>query len=914
MGKGSNTSTTNSSSSSYTRPDDNAYQQYLALMNRASGVAATPYEGYGGETVAPINQQQQAGIGTINSTVANAQPLNAAAINQYMDPYTSSVIDATQRDFDVQNERGLSQVKGNAASQGALGGDREAVAAALTKEGQTRAQSPVIAGLRSAGYQSAVKTAEDQQKFGLQAGLAGGQAQVGAGTLQQQTQQAQDTQARQDYFQKQGYPFQVAQWLAQMTTGVGSQMGGTGTNTGTATTQGPTPNPWSQVAGLGLTAASMFAARGGRVGGVHRFADGGALRLSPEEMDTFHEWRERNGYASGGGPWAGADSWVPQVSGIAAGRGAPGAPSLPSAPSAPKQQGMSADQMKGIGAAGKKAFGAYDNWMSTGDKDVSLADLGSATRPLPGLDAYDYEGGGFGGNEMFAARGGRIRSLAVGGVGASRPAYDDDVINPDEPFRMPDRPSEDEEAPAVAAWRSGVDRDRGAGQTATPAAGLPSEVLSGRSRAAPETDEEPADASAEPMGYVSAPRPQRGVASSAYAPEASGDAPDAGFLSRMGIKMTPELKQGLLQAGLSMMATRHGGPGSFLSSAGEAGMTGVGAYNATQQNALEQANKERKEVFEREKFDRPYSEMTAAQKATDKRAKEAADRERIPSGYRVGKDGNLEYIKGGPEDPDRIKEKETAKKGASEGLSDAGVEVAARQGVRGDQTWSKNIGRGAQGSRDITKVRNRMADILMNEDGKTSQETARIIGDATKEWNANQIAANAGARTRATRVANLDMILEVADAAVPAAIEASTKLARTGFVPLNKIIEKGRVITSNAEQAEFGIANLQLAEGWARAMNPTGVMRESDRDKALEFLSTATSHETYVRAVQQIQKQIHREKEAISRGHSPKENTKVETGDLPSPKSIELLNSDPEKYRKAFEERYKVSADRFLGK
>lgn len=718
--KGSNTTNTNSSSSSSTRPDDNAYQAYLALLNRASGVASTPYQGYGGEEVAPINQQQQAGFGAINTAqgaiTATGAPISAADIQRYQDPYTNSVIDATQKDFDAQNARQQSQTTGNAAAQGALGGDRSAVAAALTAEGQSRSQAPVIAGLRSQGYQQAVKTAEDQQQQALRAGVAGlqgGQAMVGAGTLEQQTQQAKDTQDRLDYYQQQGYPFQVAQWLAQMTTGVGSQLGGTGTNTGTATTQGPTPNPWSQVAGLGLTAASLFANRGGRVSGVHQFADGGAIRLSDDELHAFREWKAQHypeagvhRYAAGGSPWGADQTWVPTVSGITTGRGAPQAPSLPSAPSAQQQKGLSNDQMKGIGTLGKAGVGGLSNWMNTGASDVSLADLGSAMSPLPGLDAYDYEGGGVGGNEMFAARGGRIAGFAEGGevlsdvaperisggqqyaagpvyqmqpsggqirvintrtgqvvytgthagaanaaasanareraiggrvrgyaaggsplledddvvyrpmaagVGASRPAFD--VVNPDEPFRMLDRPTEDSEPPALEGWRKGVDKDVGLGQSAQNDAPLPPEVISGRSKppimahsAPEEADEGPSTA----LGYSGAPRTISGVGAPPPQPEGASD---EGFLSRLGVRMTPEIKQGLLQAGLSMMATRHGGAGSFLQSAGEAGMTGVGAYSQSQQLAREAEEKARKEAFEREKFERPYSAMTAAQRA-----------------------------------------------------------------------------------------------------------------------------------------------------------------------------------------------------------------------------------------------------------------------------------------------------------
>ena len=45
-------------------------------------------------------------------------------------------------------------------------------------------------------------------------------------------------------------------------------------------------------------------------------------------------------------------------------------------------------------------------------------------------------------------------------------------------------------------------------------------------------------------------------------------------------------------------------------------------------------------------------------------------------------------------------------------------------------------------------------------------------------------------------------------------------------------------------------------ESWARAMNPTGVMRESDREIALEKLNTAKDAVTYRAVVEQIQKQI----------------------------------------------------------
>jgi hypothetical protein len=125
-----------------------------------------------------------------------------------------------------------------------------------------------------------------------------------------------------------------------------------------------------------------------------------------------------------------------------------------------------------------------------------------------------------------------------------------------------------------------------------------------------------------------------------------------------------------------------------------------------------------------------------------------------------------------------------------------------------------------------------------------------------------------GARTTGMREANVNMILNAVDAALPAALEASKALPRGSFVPLNKIIQAGEVATSDPRLKVFGMANLQLAEHWGRAMNPTGQLRESDREKALEYLSTLDSRETYEATVRQLEKQITRERDSIVKGKS----------------------------------------------
>ncbi len=64
-----------------------------------------------------------------------------------------------------------------------------------------------------------------------QAALQGGQAQLAAGTVEQQTQQAENQALYNQFLQQQGYPFQVAQFLANIAMGTGALSGSTTTTT-----------------------------------------------------------------------------------------------------------------------------------------------------------------------------------------------------------------------------------------------------------------------------------------------------------------------------------------------------------------------------------------------------------------------------------------------------------------------------------------------------------------------------------------------------------------------------------------------------------------------------------------------------------------------------------------------------------
>ena len=244
--------------------------RYNAVNAKAEEVAATPFQPYTGEFVAPLNQTQQAGINATSQASQMAQPYYGAAtqatlggmqnvgpltqqqIDYYQNPYTQAVVDPTLRALQQQQGQQLSQQQTDAIKGGAFGGDRAGIQRATLQGQQNLALGNAIAPLYQQGYNTAVQTAMGQQgvvaadlarqltggqqlgnlgSAAQQAALSGAQAQIAAGTLPQQTQQAQDTAQYQQFMQEKGYPFQTTQFLANIAEGTGALSGNTTTQT-----------------------------------------------------------------------------------------------------------------------------------------------------------------------------------------------------------------------------------------------------------------------------------------------------------------------------------------------------------------------------------------------------------------------------------------------------------------------------------------------------------------------------------------------------------------------------------------------------------------------------------------------------------------------------------------------------------
>jgi hypothetical protein len=235
--------------------------RYQNVNERAQQVSETPFQRYTGEFVAPLSPTQQYGIQQTVASAQLAQPYYQAATQlgvtgaqgirpgaldpgAYMNPYTQAVVQATLNPLQQQQRQQLSQQQSESIRSGAFGGDRAGLQRAALMGQQSMGTAQAIAPLYQQGYTQALQTAQQQQGLALsaeqanraarastaqqlagfgagaqQAAQAGAQGIIGAGTLEQQTRQALNAALLQQFQQERGYPFQVAQFLANIAYG-----------------------------------------------------------------------------------------------------------------------------------------------------------------------------------------------------------------------------------------------------------------------------------------------------------------------------------------------------------------------------------------------------------------------------------------------------------------------------------------------------------------------------------------------------------------------------------------------------------------------------------------------------------------------------------------------------------------------
>jgi hypothetical protein len=178
-----------------------AYKQNLANQQTISNLYNTGY----GQALGTAQQQQGVNL--------NAQQANRAAL-----------------------QAGVGHMLGIGQQQFGQGTTTAAQLAGLGQQqfGQGLAAGQKISELGQGVYGMGEKTAQNLAALGTgaqNAALQGASAQLSAGTVEQQTKQAQNTALHTQFLQEQGYPFQVAQFLASIAMGTGANSGSTTTTT-----------------------------------------------------------------------------------------------------------------------------------------------------------------------------------------------------------------------------------------------------------------------------------------------------------------------------------------------------------------------------------------------------------------------------------------------------------------------------------------------------------------------------------------------------------------------------------------------------------------------------------------------------------------------------------------------------------
>lgn len=274
-GKGSNKTT-----SAFKLPPEfiKAYNESLGLARQA---IQQPYTPYTGQLVAGLTPGQQQAIANIQASQGMALPfiqegagltreaargITPELYERFYSPYVRDVANATQANLLESAAQQRSGLKSGAIQAGAFGGDRGGIAQAEMARQQNLANAQAMANIYNQGYGQAMGLAGQQvQNLGAMGGqlagmgttaqnavLQGAQAQLAAGAQEQATAQAQLQAAYDQFLQQQSYPFQIAQYFANIAQGLGSTAGGT------STTTAPGPNVGSQILG-GLGAIANIA-------------------------------------------------------------------------------------------------------------------------------------------------------------------------------------------------------------------------------------------------------------------------------------------------------------------------------------------------------------------------------------------------------------------------------------------------------------------------------------------------------------------------------------------------------------------------------------------------------------------------------------------------------------------------------
>lgn len=812
----------------------------------------------------------------------------------------------------------MASLQGNQIAQGALGGNATGVAKGILAGQNARTMASTDAGLYSAGYGQALGAAQQQQQTGLaganalanygisgqNAALTGATAQVGAGSLEQQTAQQQLNALYGQYQQAQAYPYQQAQWLAGLQTGVGSNLG----TSSSGTTTGPAPNQTAQYLGAGLSAAGLFLSDrrakediehigklndgqkiyryrykgqpGIHIGLIAQEAEHhnpdsvqkgvGGMRFVDMKEATDDAVRRAAGGGVAGTPWADAQGWIPQLN-IHGGS----APHAGSAPSLPQTPAFDASKiLSGASGLGKASNGL--DWGGALNAGLSGAGLsgdawgggsfkggdaygGSSSEPLFGLNPGDYgEGFARGGVVGYAGGGAPISDDgfneldALGGFPEDYRRIAEDKIRARDGIVAPGTTPPDESMPVF-----GPDGRMMGNQTS--AQGQPP------AKEAPvvaEDDEAPGTGGVAgrtryvPLGRVQAFAPEGAPGSYGGAPDAvtrpAAARPDGGG-GVFGVgPLSPNASNGLLAGGLGMLASRS----PFLGNAvGEGGIAGVNAYSSAEEHdrkvaaeAQKLADEARQQNLTNDLNERKFGETVHHNEASENAGS------KLPPLYARDAKGNIILAPGAEAATRQLTNARRPEQG--DPLNDDAVQMLADRVRAGDVKALVGLGRGTQGAADLRRIQTQVA--ADAKAGKPVNEAARSI----LENAAQQAGLVTAERTQAAIMSKLSVYGRTAFNATDIALEASKAVPRTQWQPVNKAFLAFKEKTGDPAVVALGQALTTLSNEYARAIGG-GHGTVHDKDVAERRLSATQTPEQLEAVIKIMRKEVIAEERAM---------------------------------------------------
>lgn len=185
---------------------------------------------------------------------------------------------------------------------------------------------------------------------------------------------------------------------------------------------------------------------------------------------------------------------------------------------------------------------------------------------------------------------------------------------------------------------------------------------------------------------------------------------------------------------------------------------------------------------------------------------------------------------------------------AAEGLlDDVDAKEMAEQYLAGDKSVMTGLGRGAQGAKNIIKVRRAI---------REAAEKAGLNGADIAAKLAEYQGYVAEQRTLGTSTANVQQASSEAGKMIQNAREASAKVPRAKWLPWSQLSQMTDKQLNDPDLVSLKGATTEVINTWARAINPKGVATVEDKKHGYELLNAAQDQEAYTAQLDQFEKAI----------------------------------------------------------